>query len=289
MYNPNMRQISREKFEGAFRRSPLVNTRLDTETSSSSFFQRPHLHTPGGRAHIPYSKEALQSFVSKRSRSKDYIINHDSGVFSTRHQNKENHTDHNHKQYQTSNPSYGNLTVSEKNLNDKSSLGNKLNRPPRAESREQLNSSKIAFQQHNLLHNRAPSRVFARKPTQSPAPNHKQFYVLDSSSRPRDHTPQGAYDSHASRDKLASSSMLDLKNVSLHDLDIQKEVGKGSYAVVKLAVHKATRERFAVKTYEKVKLADPLKKTSVEREIAILQKLNHPSIIRYVNHVDSRK
>lgn len=82
---------------------------------------------------------------------------------------------------------------------------------------------------------------------------------------------------------------MESKIVHIQDLDIQKEVGKGSYAVVKLAIHKSTRERYAVKTYEKVKLADPLKKTSVDREIFILQKLNHPSIIHYVNHIDTKK
>lgn len=289
MYNPNARHISREKFEGAFRRSPLINAKVDTEASNSSFFQRQLQRTPVGNARIAYSKEGLQSFVAKRSRSKDYIINHDSGIISTRHQNKENLPDYNAKQYQTSNPTYGNFALSEKNLNDRSSLGTKIYKPPRAESREQMNSSKTLFQQHNLLQNRVPSRILTRKPSESPAPNHKQFYVLESKARQRDATPQGAYESVLSRDKTSASSLIEPKTVQLHDLEIQKEVGKGSYAVVKLALHKSTKDRYAVKTYEKSKLADPLKKTSVDREIFILQKLNHPSIIRYVNHIDTKK
>ena len=45
----------------------------------------------------------------------------------------------------------------------------------------------------------------------------------------------------------------------------------------------------AVKIYDKSKLVDPLKKKSADREIAVLQKINHPCIIKFVGHLESKQ
>ena len=64
-------------------------------------------------------------------------------------------------------------------------------------------------------------------------------------------------------------------------------LGKGSYAIVKLGIDKLTKEKVAIKTYEKFKLFDPQKKKNVQREISILQKINHPNIIHLIKIIDS--
>lgn len=72
-----------------------------------------------------------------------------------------------------------------------------------------------------------------------------------------------------------------IKNIN--DYAFSKVIGKGSYAMVRQATHKKTKTVVAIKTYEKSKQCDPLKKAAVDREIKILQQLNHENIIGYVD------
>lgn len=48
---------------------------------------------------------------------------------------------------------------------------------------------------------------------------------------------------------------------------------------MKLAVNKISNEKVAIKIYNKIDLSDPVKMKNVRREINILKKLQHPSII----------
>lgn len=69
-----------------------------------------------------------------------------------------------------------------------------------------------------------------------------------------------------------------------------KTLGHGSFAVVKLVNDLRTGEVFALKTYEKYKLGDPHKMNNVRREIIILRKMNHESIVKLqYAFEDSRK
>jgi serine/threonine protein kinase len=77
----------------------------------------------------------------------------------------------------------------------------------------------------------------------------------------------------------------DTSKKNLDDYEVEKTIGKGSYAIVKLAKCKVSGDSFAIKTYERSSLNDPLKKQSVEREISLLRKLNNEFIIKYINHV----
>lgn len=52
----------------------------------------------------------------------------------------------------------------------------------------------------------------------------------------------------------------DSKKPSIDDYEIEKLIGKGSYALVKLGKEKSTGDYYAIKTYERRKLSDPLKK-----------------------------
>ncbi|EAS01448.2 Serine/Threonine kinase domain protein (macronuclear) [Tetrahymena thermophila SB210] len=66
-------------------------------------------------------------------------------------------------------------------------------------------------------------------------------------------------------------------------------IGTGSYATVKLGVDKVNNIKVAVKLYEKFKLFDPQKKKNVQREIQILQKLDHSHCIKLFKTIDTPK
>jgi serine/threonine protein kinase len=46
---------------------------------------------------------------------------------------------------------------------------------------------------------------------------------------------------------------------------------------------------YALKVYEKYKLTDPLKKKAVQREIAVLKRLDHPNAIKMFELIDTPK
>lgn len=133
-----------------------------------------------------------------------------------------------------------------------------------------------------------------RLASDSPHQHLKKVDPLPSSSklfdrRSANHKASKDHSASIDKSRVKADSSVDAKPVlSLSDLNIEREIGKGSYAVVKLASHKSRGEKFAVKIYEKSKLLDPLKKKSVDREISILQKISHQSIIKYVAHIDSK-
>lgn len=77
-----------------------------------------------------------------------------------------------------------------------------------------------------------------------------------------------------------------LLRVGLYDLE--KVLGKGNFALVRLGVHKITKTQVAVKIVDKHDLdAENLKK--IAREIEIMSKLSHPNVIKMyqVMHTDS--
>ena len=70
---------------------------------------------------------------------------------------------------------------------------------------------------------------------------------------------------------------------------IGKEIGKGAYASVRLIQHKMSNQKYALKIYEKFKLNDPMKRKAVQREIAVLKKINHPNVIKLVELIDTSR
>ena len=58
---------------------------------------------------------------------------------------------------------------------------------------------------------------------------------------------------------------------------------------MKLVYQKQSNQRFAMKVYEKFKLNDQMKKKAVQREIAVLKKLDHPNVIRMHELVDTQR
>jgi tRNA A-37 threonylcarbamoyl transferase component Bud32 len=90
-------------------------------------------------------------------------------------------------------------------------------------------------------------------------------------------------------DRLTLSSKGGFMENKLHveNYKLDKVLGQGSYAVVRLAIDKETNEKVAIKTYEKFKLNDVHKKKNVKREISILQNIDHPNIIKLYKTIDT--
>ncbi|CAL4098930.1 unnamed protein product, partial [Meganyctiphanes norvegica] len=67
----------------------------------------------------------------------------------------------------------------------------------------------------------------------------------------------------------------------------EKTIGKGNFAIVKLATHTHTKSKVAVKIIDKEKI-DPVNLLKIKREIEILKKLRHPYIIRLYQVMQSQ-
>ena len=77
------------------------------------------------------------------------------------------------------------------------------------------------------------------------------------------------------------------KKDKLSKYEIGEELGKGAYAKVKLATNKLTKEKFAIKIYEKEKLNSNSKKSCVYKEIQILKKLKHKNIVKLIEVIST--
>lgn len=75
----------------------------------------------------------------------------------------------------------------------------------------------------------------------------------------------------------------------LDDYQLIRHLGAGAYATVKLAQHKKSKEKVAIKIYPKFKLNDQTKRKAVQREIACMQKISHPNIVKLHEHFDTSK
>ena len=66
-------------------------------------------------------------------------------------------------------------------------------------------------------------------------------------------------------------------------------LGQGSFAKVRLAKHKLSAEQVAVKTYEKSKLRDQKHLKRVLQEVKLMEKFDHPKVIRLFEAFESPK
>ena len=69
-------------------------------------------------------------------------------------------------------------------------------------------------------------------------------------------------------------------NRRLLNYEVGQRLGKGSYATVHEAVDVNTNSRVAIKTYEKAKMNNKTRKTIIEREIQVLNMIDHPKMIK---------
>ncbi|KAL9965286.1 hypothetical protein ACROYT_G029061 [Oculina patagonica] len=69
--------------------------------------------------------------------------------------------------------------------------------------------------------------------------------------------------------------------------DIEKTIGKGNFAVVKLARHRVTKSQVAIKIIDKTQL-DETNLKKVYREIQIMKLLNHPHIVKLYQVMETK-
>ena len=75
---------------------------------------------------------------------------------------------------------------------------------------------------------------------------------------------------------------------ALENYKIWSDIGKGSYATVKLGTHKDTLQKCAIKVYSRKSLEDIALKKNVIREIKILKKIDHPNIVRFYEEINGK-
>ncbi|KAL4478063.1 hypothetical protein ABPG72_013502 [Tetrahymena utriculariae] len=112
----------------------------------------------------------------------------------------------------------------------------------------------------------------------------QQLVAINKNSRPT----TAAFTKQGSSFSDTSSNNNQTTNKLMERFEIKACIGKGSYAVVKLAKDTHTDKSVAIKMYDKYKLIDPQKRNNVKREIAILNKLDHSNIIKLYQTIDTR-
>ncbi|KAJ3177093.1 MAP/microtubule affinity-regulating kinase 3 [Gaertneriomyces sp. JEL0708] len=71
--------------------------------------------------------------------------------------------------------------------------------------------------------------------------------------------------------------------------DFVRTVGEGSFAKVKLAIHKLTGEKVAVKVVDKAALSDSYSQTHLHREAQIMRMLDHPNIVQLIEVMETKR
>ena len=79
-----------------------------------------------------------------------------------------------------------------------------------------------------------------------------------------------------------------LKN-DISQFQIKEIIGEGMFGKVKLAIHSLTNEKVAIKIFDKGKIKSKKEKEYIEREIAILKKLNHYNTIKLYNIIQNEE
>ncbi|KAG0429974.1 hypothetical protein HPB47_023112 [Ixodes persulcatus] len=69
--------------------------------------------------------------------------------------------------------------------------------------------------------------------------------------------------------------------------DIERTIGKGNFAVVKLARHRITKTEVAIKIIDKTQL-DPANLDKVYREVHIMKMLSHPHIVKLYQVMETK-
>ena len=79
-----------------------------------------------------------------------------------------------------------------------------------------------------------------------------------------------------------------LNQTTIRDYDIQCLIGQGAFGVVQRATTKANGQKVAIKQYDRSKLLqDANRVVALNKESAILAKLNHEGIMGFVDSIDS--
>eukprot|EP00727_Mastigamoeba_balamuthi_P011737 m51a1_g7186 putative serine threonine-protein kinase mark2 isoform x3 (701) ;mRNA; r:97348-99849 len=124
----------------------------------------------------------------------------------------------------------------------------------------------------------------SERPTDAPPAvlspsDHSASPDLSSSGSRKHHTPRH-------RRRAAASSLSDKSIGANAEYALEKTLGEGQFGKVKLATHRPSGAKVAVKIINKVKLG-PDSLRLVLREVAILKELRHPNIIRLYEVIDT--
>jgi len=89
------------------------------------------------------------------------------------------------------------------------------------------------------------------------------------------------------KSKINGTSKKDVFDGRIESYNLGKEMGRGSYAVVRKCTHNAIpNKEFAIKIYEKKKGFTARKRRGVMHEIQILKTLNNPNIVRLFETIE---
>ena len=70
---------------------------------------------------------------------------------------------------------------------------------------------------------------------------------------------------------------------------LSNEIGKGAYAVVRAGRNLNDNSKVAVKIYDKGKMMTPSRKKNAEREVKILEKLDHNNVIKLIKTIENNR
>ncbi|KAJ3415109.1 Map microtubule affinity-regulating kinase [Chytridiales sp. JEL 0842] len=87
----------------------------------------------------------------------------------------------------------------------------------------------------------------------------------------------------------ASNQKLPEKHKYVGNYEIIKSIGEGSFATVKLANHRLTNHKAAVKVIDKERLPDDYSKRNIHREAQIMRELDHPNILQLFEVMETRR
>ncbi|EAR93671.2 Serine/Threonine kinase domain protein (macronuclear) [Tetrahymena thermophila SB210] len=124
-----------------------------------------------------------------------------------------------------------------------------------------------------------------RTPPHNPVQNAEKVQIKPVQPSQQKAIPSQAPASSSSNDKKDPYPIQYHK--SLEKFIFGKVLGLGSYAVVRVVQDQNTKEKYALKTYEKKKLQDPQKRKNVAREVKILSKIKHLNIIRLYDVIET--
>jgi len=88
--------------------------------------------------------------------------------------------------------------------------------------------------------------------------------------------------SETMRKHLEYRTELQDTSVAFQDLQVGRVLGKGSFGVVKMVIHKTTQTRYALKCVNKKRLVELEQTTNVQKEREILAESDHPFVIKLV-------
>ncbi|KAI8607620.1 A kinase Mark2PAR-1 mutant, partial [Chytriomyces sp. MP71] len=79
------------------------------------------------------------------------------------------------------------------------------------------------------------------------------------------------------------------KHKYIGNYEILKTIGEGSFARVKLAIHRLTKQKVALKIIDKERLPDEYSLKNIHREAQIMRLLDHPHIIQLYEVMETKK